>query len=54
MFYSLQELMENIYHGESSLSWEDFEERVQAAWADDKITGTQYDWLIGNSGSIGL
>lgn len=47
-FYSYQGLLNDIFSGDVKMSLEEFEEKVQQAYADELLTGTQYDWLMGN------
>lgn len=47
-FRSLCGLMNEIMSGDTDVTPEEFEERVQEAYDNDEITGTQYDHLMGN------
>lgn len=49
VFHSYQSLLNDIFSGDSDMSLEEFRERVEQAYDDDRLTGTQYDWLMGNS-----
>lgn len=50
MFESLRWLLVNIWNEESHVSWEEFQERVENAWDNDELSGTEYDWLMNNMG----
>lgn len=50
MFESLRGLLIEIWDEETSVTWEEFEERVQNAWSDGDLSGTEYDWLMANKG----
>ena len=50
MFESLRGLLVQIWDEETSVTWADFEERVQAAWSNGELAGTEYDWLMANKG----
>lgn len=47
-FRSLRGTLNQILNGESGMSPEDFEEQVYAAYQDDELSGTEYDWLMNN------
>lgn len=47
-FYSLQGLLNEIYAGDTCMSMEEFEKRIQEAYDDGELSGTQYDWLMAN------
>lgn len=48
MFRVLRHLLDLIWSGESEVTLEEFEQRVQDVYADGKLSGTEYDWLMGN------
>lgn len=48
MFRELRHLLDLIWSGESRLTLKEFEQRVQDAYAAGKLSGTEYDWLMGN------
>lgn len=48
MFIVLRRILEDIWNGDSDMSWETFHSRVETAYTNDEITGTEYDWLINN------
>lgn len=50
MFETLKSLLEDILNGESDVTMDEFEERVEEAWDDDELSGSEYDWLIANMG----
>lgn len=52
MFYELRGLLEDIWNGDSDVTWEDFNERLEDAWENGELSGTEYDWLINNMGDI--
>lgn len=48
MFSQLRHLLDLIWSGESKVTLEEFEQRVSDAYADGLLSGTEYDWLMGN------
>lgn len=50
MFETLKSLLEDILNGESDVTMDEFEGRVEEAWDDDELSGSEYDWLIANMG----
>lgn len=48
VFYGLRGLLNEIFSGDSDMSTEEFEKRVQERYNEGDITGSQYDWLMSN------
>lgn len=48
MFVRLRKLMEDIWNEDSSVTWSDFRKRVETAYENDELSGTEYDWLLNN------
>lgn len=46
-FRSLMSLVNELWFGTAEITQEEFEQRVNEAYADGELTGTQYDKLIG-------